>query len=200
MSRRGQTAQKQPRNLGNNILRKIDYFESLRSSTPHTMNTTPITISIWLPVLQPAQLGYSVAGIPGRTLCTELLPTECQPTSPIAANALPNTMRIFAVFFKSLSVRGPLGVSSLPLSFSALHLLFRDGKHLANGIVEAFGFGLTGDRRGGSHIHASRIHPHGHLTIPPKRANIKRNRYFLEERASSQMGEIFLASRRSHSA
>ncbi len=49
----------------------------------------------------------------------------------------------------SLSVRGPLGVASLPLSFSALHLFFRYCECLAYGIVEAFGFGFARDGRSG---------------------------------------------------
>ena len=43
----------------------------------------------------------------------------------------------------SLSVRGTLGVSSLPLSFPALHLFFGNGEHLADGVMEAFGFCLS---------------------------------------------------------
>jgi len=53
----------------------------------------------------------------------------------------------------SLSVSALLGVSSLPFNFPALHLLFRDGKRLADSIVEAFGFGLAGDGRGWKRFH-----------------------------------------------
>ena len=42
----------------------------------------------------------------------------------------------------------------LPFSFPALHLLFGDGERLAHGIVEAFGFGVSGDRWGGANVHA----------------------------------------------
>jgi len=49
----------------------------------------------------------------------------------------------------SLSVRGPLGMRFLPFGLSALHLLFRDGERLADGIIEAFGFGVARDWRGG---------------------------------------------------
>jgi hypothetical protein len=45
----------------------------------------------------------------------------------------------------------------LPLSFAPLHLLFRDGKRLANGVVEALGFGLAGDWRGWSRFHGAII-------------------------------------------
>jgi hypothetical protein len=37
------------------------------------------------------------------------------------------------------------GLRSLPLSFSALDLLFGDGEHVSDGIVEALGFRVAGD-------------------------------------------------------
>ncbi len=68
---------------------------------------------------------------------------------PKAARPLPNTIKEIAIFFISLSVCWLLAVRSLPFGLAALHLLFGDRKSLTNGIAEAFGFCVAGDRRCG---------------------------------------------------
>ena len=45
----------------------------------------------------------------------------------------------------SVLCRYGLAVRLLPFSFTPLHLFFRDGEHLADGVIEAFGFGVAGD-------------------------------------------------------
>jgi hypothetical protein len=40
----------------------------------------------------------------------------------------------------------------LPLGFPALHFLFEDGKRLADGTIEAFALGVTGDGREAPHF------------------------------------------------
>ena len=57
----------------------------------------------------------------------------------------------------SFTVRGPLGVSSLPFSLAALHFIFRDGERFTDGVVEAFGFGVAGNAWGGSDVHANSL-------------------------------------------
>ncbi len=43
---------------------------------------------------------------------------------------------------------GWFGLRLLPFGLPALHLLFRHGERLADGVVEAFSFGLAGNGRG----------------------------------------------------
>jgi len=46
-----------------------------------------------------------------------------------------------------------LSLRPLPFFLPALHLHFRDSERLADGVVEAFGVGLAGDRRGWEWFH-----------------------------------------------